>query len=103
MYLLLSPGEKYEVTAKFCAKHVGIYQATVAFEFKLSREQGVRPFHIVRYVEAEFVTQLARELAPIEPYTPVSLSRVQRDDFTVDEGERPDKYAEHKNTTLQLQ
>ncbi|KAB5567340.1 hypothetical protein PHYPO_G00231630 [Pangasianodon hypophthalmus] len=91
--LSLRPGEKYEVTVKFRSKYVGIYQATVAFEFTLSKETSPRSFHIVRYIEAEFSTQLARELAPIEPYTPFRLSRDQTDDFTVDEGERPDNLA----------
>ncbi|MCJ8734857.1 hypothetical protein PDJAM_G00240160 [Pangasius djambal] len=91
--LSLRPGEKYEVIMKFHSKNVGIYQATVAFEFTLSKETSPRPFHIVRYIEAEFSTQLARELAPIEPYTPFRLSRDQTDDFKVDEGERPDNLA----------
>lgn len=90
--MLCSPGEKYEIIVKFRSQCVGIYQATVAFEFKLSREPSPRPFHIVRYIEAEFNTQLARELAPIEPYTPFKLSRGQPDAFDVDEGERPEKY-----------
>lgn len=82
---------------KVHSKYVGMYHATVAFEFKLSMEP--RPFHIVRFIEAEFSTQLAKELAPTEPYTPFRLGRDQTDDFTVDEGERPDKYDTH--STLQ--
>lgn len=65
----------------------------MAFEFKLSKDPSSTPFHIVRYIEAEFSTQLARELAPTEPYTPFRLSRDQTNDFTVIEGERPEKYA----------
>ncbi|XP_027022292.2 putative helicase mov-10-B.1 [Tachysurus fulvidraco] len=86
--LSLLPGERYEITVKVHSKYVGMYHATVAFEFKLSMEP--RPFHIVRFIEAEFSTQLAKELAPTEPYTPFRLSRDQTDDFIVDEGERPD-------------
>ncbi|KAK3566500.1 hypothetical protein QTP86_034004 [Hemibagrus guttatus] len=89
--LTLHPGETYEVTVKFHSNYVGIYQATVAFEFKLSMEP--KPFHIVRFIEAEFSTQLAKELAPIEPYTPFRLCRNQTDDFIVDEGERPENLA----------
>ncbi|KAM9475618.1 putative helicase mov-10-B.2 [Clarias gariepinus] len=88
--LSLRPGEKYEVSVKFHSKYLGIYQATVAFEFKSSNTPSPRPFHIVRYIEAEFTTQLARELAPIEPYTPLILTKKQTDDFNIDEGERPD-------------
>lgn len=94
-HLLCSPGEKYEVMMKFHSKYVGVYQATVAFEFKLRNEPSPRPFHIVRFIEAEFITELARELAPTEPYTPFRLTRDQNDDFNIDEGERPDKYAAH--------
>ncbi|KAG7332537.1 hypothetical protein KOW79_004371 [Hemibagrus wyckioides] len=89
--LTLHPGESYEVTVKFHSNHVGLYQATVAFEFKLSMEP--RPFHIVRFIEAEFSTQLAKDLAPIEPYTPFRLCRNQTDDFTVVEGEQPENLA----------
>ncbi|XP_017324243.1 putative helicase mov-10-B.1 [Ictalurus punctatus] len=91
--LSLLPGEKYEVLVKFRSKHVGIYRATMAFEFKLSKDPSSTPFHIVRYIEAEFSTQLARELAPTEPYTPFRLSRDQTNDFTVIEGERPENLA----------
>lgn len=83
---------------KFHSNHVGMYQATVAFEFKLSMEP-MEPFHIVRYIEAEFSTQLAKDLAPIEPYTPFRLCRNQTDDFNVDEGERPEKYGTHRFLT----
>lgn len=92
------PGEVYDVMVKFHSKYVGVYHATVAFEFKLSMEQ--RPFHIVRFIEVEFSTQLASELAPTEPYTPFRLSRNQTDDFTVDEGDPPDKYVTHSTYTI---
>ncbi|KAF7695436.1 hypothetical protein HF521_007159 [Silurus meridionalis] len=101
--LTLHPGELYEVMIKFHSNHVGIYQVTVAFEFKLSMESNSRPFHIVRYIEAEFSTQLAKELAPIVPYTPFRLSRNQSDHFDVDEGERPDNLAiQHLQTEVLL-
>ncbi|KAI5095127.1 putative helicase mov-10-B.1, partial [Silurus meridionalis] len=101
--LTLHPGELYEVMIKFHSNHVGIYQVTVAFEFKLSMESNSRPFHIVRYIEAEFSTQLAKELAPIMPYTPFRLSRNQSDNFDVDEGERPDNLAiQHLQTEVLL-
>ncbi|KAI5610195.1 putative helicase mov-10-B.2, partial [Silurus asotus] len=101
--LTLHPGELYEVRIKFHSNHVGIYQVTVAFEFKLSMESNSRPFHIVRYIEAEFSTQLAKELAPIIPYTPFRLSRNQSDNFDVDEGERPDNLAiQHLQTEVLL-
>ncbi|KAI4888968.1 hypothetical protein NFI96_014931, partial [Prochilodus magdalenae] len=90
--LLLSPGESYEVKMKFFSEEVGVYRAMVVFEFKPSIESFSRPFHIVRYIEAEFRTQLAAELAPIAPYKPFRLSSVQKADFTVDEGEPPQSF-----------
>ncbi|TSN76534.1 putative RNA helicase SDE3 [Bagarius yarrelli] len=89
--LRLRPGERYQVMVKFHSNHVGMYQTTVAFEFKLSME--LRPFHIVRFIEAQCNTQLARELAPLEPYTHFNPCKTQAEDFTVDEGQRPDNLA----------
>uniref|UniRef100_A0AAR2KNG8 RNA helicase n=1 Tax=Pygocentrus nattereri TaxID=42514 RepID=A0AAR2KNG8_PYGNA len=63
--LHLSPGEKMK---HYSLKHVGFYRVTVAFEFKPSMQPSSKPFHIVRFIEAEFRTQLAAELAPVECY-----------------------------------
>ncbi|XP_072537725.1 putative helicase mov-10-B.2 [Salminus brasiliensis] len=86
--LLISPGETYEVRMKFFAEDVGVYAATVAFEFKA--HLSTRPFHIVRFIEAQFRTQLAAELAPIEPYKPFKLSSIPNIKFNVDEGQPPE-------------
>ncbi|XP_066500136.1 putative helicase mov-10-B.2 [Hoplias malabaricus] len=88
--LLLVAGEMYEVRMKFCSNDVGVYGATVAFEFKQSMQQPFKIFHIVRFIEVEFRTQLAADLAPIEPYRPFRLSSVQKANFTVDEGVQPE-------------
>ncbi|XP_062855111.1 putative helicase mov-10-B.2 [Trichomycterus rosablanca] len=102
--LCLGPGESYEVTMKFNSKNIGIYQATVAFEFKLSMQEDIKPFHIVRFIEAEFKTQLAEELAPVQPYTPCMLSRTQPENFTVDEGQKPENLAiQHLNIEVILE
>ncbi|XP_076845743.1 putative helicase mov-10-B.2 [Brachyhypopomus gauderio] len=93
--LRLCPGDKYEVSVMFRTEHVGVYQVTVAFEFKASAQSSSPPFHIVRIIEAESRTQLARELAPVEPYKPSKLSSYQMENFIVDEGAPPESMAIH--------
>uniref|UniRef100_A0AAR2JEJ9 RNA helicase n=1 Tax=Pygocentrus nattereri TaxID=42514 RepID=A0AAR2JEJ9_PYGNA len=88
--LLLSPGETYEIKMNFFSADVGVYGATMAFEFKPNIQLFSRPFYIVRFIEAEFRTQLAAELAPVEPYRPFKLSSIQNVPFTVDEGVPPE-------------
>ncbi|KAL7828691.1 hypothetical protein SRHO_G00323250 [Serrasalmus rhombeus] len=88
--LHLSPGETYEIKLKFFSADVGVYGATMAFEFKPNIQLFSRPFYIVRFIEAEFRTQLAAELAPVEPYRPFKLSSIQNVPFTVDEGVPPE-------------
>lgn len=77
---------------KFRSDDVGVYRVTVAFEFKASLQEFSRPFYIVRFIEAEFRTELAAELAPIEPYRPFKLNRTKNVNFTVDEGLPPERY-----------
>ncbi|KAL7884849.1 hypothetical protein AOLI_G00076190 [Acnodon oligacanthus] len=103
--LHLSPGDTYEIKVKFHAEHVGFYRVTVAFEFKQSMQPSSKPFHIVRFIEAEFRTQLAGELAPIERYRHPKVNSVQAVNFTVDEGMQPEGLAINhlKNEVLLLQ
>uniref|UniRef100_A0A3B4CLG4 RNA helicase n=1 Tax=Pygocentrus nattereri TaxID=42514 RepID=A0A3B4CLG4_PYGNA len=103
--LHLSPGDTYEIKVKFHAEHVGFYRVTVAFEFKPSMQPSSKPFHIVRFIEAEFRTQLAAELAPVECYRHPKVNSVQAVNFTVDEGMQPEGLAINhlKNEVLLLQ
>uniref|UniRef100_A0A4W4DXA2 RNA helicase n=1 Tax=Electrophorus electricus TaxID=8005 RepID=A0A4W4DXA2_ELEEL len=88
--LRLDPGDKYEVSMMFRSAHVGVYQVTVAFEFKTTVRPCCQPFHIVRIIEAESRTQLAQELGPVKPFKPNRLSSCQTENFSVDEGEAPE-------------
>uniref|UniRef100_A0AAR2L8C5 RNA helicase n=1 Tax=Pygocentrus nattereri TaxID=42514 RepID=A0AAR2L8C5_PYGNA len=98
--LLLSPGETYEIKMNFFSADVGVYGATMAFEFKPNIQLFSRPFYIVRFIEAEFRTQLAAELAPVEPYRPFKLSSIQNVPFTVDEGVPPERYVYRTHITV---
>ncbi|XP_026857217.2 putative helicase mov-10-B.1 [Electrophorus electricus] len=91
--LRLDPGDKYEVSMMFRSAHVGVYQVTVAFEFKTTVRPCCQPFHIVRIIEAESRTQLAQELGPVKPFKPNRLSSCQTENFSVDEGEAPESLA----------
>uniref|UniRef100_W5JXH6 RNA helicase n=1 Tax=Astyanax mexicanus TaxID=7994 RepID=W5JXH6_ASTMX len=85
---LISPGETYEVKLTFFAEDVGVFASTVAFEFK-STDLSSRPFHIVRFIEADFRNQLVMALAPVEPYKPFRLSSLPNVKYNVDEGQKP--------------
>lgn len=50
---------------------VGLYPATIAFEFKLHLQST--SFYIVRYIDTHCITDLGRELAPVTAYKPQSL------------------------------
>eukprot|EP00064_Thunnus_orientalis_P003812 superscaffoldBa00000326_g3823 len=50
---------------------VGFYPAILAFEFQPDLHST--PFHIVRFIEAQCMTSLGLELAPVAPYKPRSL------------------------------
>lgn len=88
--LQLLPGERYEVQVKFKPRTVGFYPATLAFEFKLDLQPSSLAFHIVRFIEAQSVTSLARELAPTAPYSPRSITALNNQLFTVVDGEPPE-------------
>ncbi|XP_012712087.2 putative helicase mov-10-B.1 [Fundulus heteroclitus] len=71
--LSLNPGDSYEIEVSFRCTLVGFFPATLAFEFKPDLEPNTASFHIVRIIEAQCVTSLGRELAPVAPYKPRSL------------------------------
>uniref|UniRef100_A0A672P046 RNA helicase n=1 Tax=Sinocyclocheilus grahami TaxID=75366 RepID=A0A672P046_SINGR len=66
-------GEKYEVTLRFKAEQIGVYPATLAFEFKENTQPATHPFHIVRFIQAEYRSELAALLGPEEPFRPKRL------------------------------
>ncbi|RXN36849.1 helicase mov-10 [Labeo rohita] len=88
--LRLEPCEKYEVTVRFKSSHVGVYLATLAFEFKQNTEPTTRPFHIVRFIEVEYRTKLAALLGPTEPFRPLRLNILEPENCKVDEGIPPE-------------
>ncbi|XP_044207553.1 putative helicase mov-10-B.1 isoform X1 [Thunnus albacares] len=69
--LTLNPGDGYEIQVRFHCSLVGFYPATLAFEFQPDLHST--PFHIVRFIEAQCMTSLGLELAPVAPYKPRSL------------------------------
>uniref|UniRef100_A0A672P211 RNA helicase n=1 Tax=Sinocyclocheilus grahami TaxID=75366 RepID=A0A672P211_SINGR len=71
--LRLEPSEKYEVTLRFKAEQIGVYPATLAFEFKENTQPATHPFHIVRFIQAEYRSELAALLGPEEPFRPKRL------------------------------
>ncbi|XP_035512110.1 putative helicase mov-10-B.1 [Morone saxatilis] len=88
--LCLQPGDSYDIQVRFHCTSVGFYPATLAFEFKPDLETSTA-FHIVRFIEAHYITALGRELAPIAPYRPRSLPAWTPEvDYTVVDGQRPD-------------
>uniref|UniRef100_A0A3Q3W9K6 RNA helicase n=1 Tax=Mola mola TaxID=94237 RepID=A0A3Q3W9K6_MOLML len=88
--LCLKPGDSYSIQVKFSCSSVGFYPATLAFEFKPDL-QTPTAFHIVRFIEAQFVTALGRELAPIAPYKPQSLPAWTPEvDYSIVDGVQPE-------------
>ncbi|XP_008411964.1 putative helicase mov-10-B.1 [Poecilia reticulata] len=71
--LFLNPGDSYEIEVRFRCELVGFFPATLAFEFKPDLEPTTTAFHIVRIIEAQCITSLGLELAPVAPYKPRSL------------------------------
>ncbi|CAM4716229.1 unnamed protein product [Leuciscus chuanchicus] len=93
--LRLEPREKYEVTVRFKCSHIGVYSATLAFEFKQNTQPTTRPFHIVRFIEAEYRTKLAALLGPTAPYKPLRLNISEPKNCRVDEGVPPEGYVQN--------
>ncbi|XP_041656201.1 putative helicase mov-10-B.2 [Cheilinus undulatus] len=71
--LCLKPGQSYDIQVSFHCSLVGFYPATLAFEFKPDLLPTSATFHIVRYIQAQCITSLGLELAPVAPYKPCSL------------------------------
>ncbi|KAK2898644.1 hypothetical protein Q8A67_010062 [Cirrhinus molitorella] len=93
--LRLEPREKYEVTVRFKSSHVGVYLATLAFEFKQNTQTTTCPFHIVRFIEVEYRTKLAALLGPTEPFKPLRLNIFEPENCKVDEGIPPEGYVQN--------
>uniref|UniRef100_A0AAY4B674 RNA helicase n=1 Tax=Denticeps clupeoides TaxID=299321 RepID=A0AAY4B674_9TELE len=89
--LALSPGEQYEIRVKFKSTQVGVYPATVAFEFKPAPTSP--PFYIVRFIEAEHRTGLSEELAPVAPFKPCRINSNEPPYVSMDEGDPPPSMA----------
>lgn len=86
-------GDSYEVQVKLCCRSVGFYPATLAFEFKPDLQTSAAVFHILRYIEAQCITALGRELAPEAPYRPRSLPAwTPEADCSIVDGQRPEGY-----------
>ncbi|XP_051949737.1 putative helicase mov-10-B.1 [Xyrauchen texanus] len=86
----LEPCGSYEVTMKLKLDHVGVYSATLAFEFKENIHPSTSPYHIVRFIEAVHRTELAALLGPKEPYKPLRLETYEPVRCNVDEGFPPE-------------
>uniref|UniRef100_A0A8D3BYV1 RNA helicase n=1 Tax=Scophthalmus maximus TaxID=52904 RepID=A0A8D3BYV1_SCOMX len=71
--LTLRPGDSCDVQLHFHCSWVGIYPATLAFEFTPDLQTSSAAFHIVRFIEAQCITSLGLELAPVAPFRPRSL------------------------------
>uniref|UniRef100_A0AAY4B5Y5 RNA helicase n=1 Tax=Denticeps clupeoides TaxID=299321 RepID=A0AAY4B5Y5_9TELE len=103
-YILITfhSGEQYEIRVKFKSTQVGVYPATVAFEFKPAPTSP--PFYIVRFIEAEHRTGLSEELAPVAPFKPCRINSNEPPYVSMDEGDPPPRYLLHKlfNITLHL-
>ncbi|CAB1333809.1 unnamed protein product [Coregonus sp. 'balchen'] len=81
---------KYEVQLQFRSSLLGFYPATLVFEFKPSLSSSPA-FHLLRFIEAQYVTGLARELAPTAPYRPRAIiSATASLPYTVEDGEPPE-------------
>uniref|UniRef100_A0A672P708 RNA helicase n=1 Tax=Sinocyclocheilus grahami TaxID=75366 RepID=A0A672P708_SINGR len=86
-------GEKYEVTLRFKAEQIGVYPATLAFEFKENTQPATHPFHIVRFIQAEYRSELAALLGPEEPFRPKRLETYEPAWCNIDEGDPPESSA----------
>ena len=88
-YILVS-GDSYEIQVHFRCSLVGLYPATLAFEFQPDLHASTA-FHIVRFIEAQCITSLGLELAPVAPYQPRSLPALSaQPNFNIVDGQRPE-------------
>uniref|UniRef100_A0A673GKH1 RNA helicase n=1 Tax=Sinocyclocheilus rhinocerous TaxID=307959 RepID=A0A673GKH1_9TELE len=77
----------------FKAEQIGVYPATLAFEFKENTQPATRPFHIVRFVQAEYRSELAALLGPEAPFRPKRLETYEPARCNIDEGVPPESFA----------
>lgn len=89
----LEPNETYEVILRFKSDQIGVYPATLAFEFK--ENQDTRPFHIVRFIEAQHRSELTAQLGPTEPFRPKRLDTNQPMKWSIDEGFKPESSSQN--------
>uniref|UniRef100_A0A8C6P322 RNA helicase n=1 Tax=Nothobranchius furzeri TaxID=105023 RepID=A0A8C6P322_NOTFU len=89
---VLFSGDSYEIQVLFSCSFVGIFPATLAFEFKPDSLSS-NSFHIVRYIEAKCVTSLGRLLEPVTPYKARSVYALTADlKCQIVDGQPPDGY-----------
>uniref|UniRef100_A0A8D3CYH4 RNA helicase n=1 Tax=Scophthalmus maximus TaxID=52904 RepID=A0A8D3CYH4_SCOMX len=89
--LTLRPGDSCDVQLHFHCSWVGIYPATLAFEFTPDLQTSSAAFHIVRFIEAQCITSLGLELAPVAPFRPRSLPAwTPTATSTIVDGQRPE-------------
>ncbi|XP_048065716.1 putative helicase mov-10-B.1 isoform X1 [Megalobrama amblycephala] len=93
--LHLKPGETYEVTLKFISDYIGVNLATLAFEFKEDTLPTTRPFHIVRFIEAVYRSELAAQLGPTEPFRRQRLETNEPMRCNIDEGIPPESSSQN--------
>uniref|UniRef100_A0A8C2KR19 RNA helicase n=1 Tax=Cyprinus carpio TaxID=7962 RepID=A0A8C2KR19_CYPCA len=93
--LRLEPCEKYEVTLRFKAEQIGVYPATLAFEFKENTQPSTHPFHIVRFIQAEYRSELAAQLGPEAPFRPKRLETYEPARCNIDEGVPPESFTKN--------
>ncbi|CAM4716224.1 unnamed protein product [Leuciscus chuanchicus] len=86
----LEPCEKYEVTLKFKSDDMGVHSAILAFEFKKNTQVATRPFHIVRFIEAEHRSELTALLGPTAPFRHRRLETYEPMRCNIDEGIPPE-------------
>lgn len=84
-------GEKYEVTLKFKSDDMGVHSAILAFEFKKNTQVATRPFHIVRFIEAEHRSELTALLGPTAPFRHQRLETCEPMRCNIDEGIPPER------------
>lgn len=70
---------------------VGLYPATLAFEFKLDLQST--SFYIVRFIDTHCITTLGRELAPVAAYKPRPVPKRSLDvECSIVDGLPPEGY-----------
>uniref|UniRef100_A0A8C7FGJ8 RNA helicase n=1 Tax=Oncorhynchus kisutch TaxID=8019 RepID=A0A8C7FGJ8_ONCKI len=103
--------DRYEVQLQFKSSLLGFYPATLVFEFKpsisssSSSSSSSPAFHLLRFIEAQYVTGLARELAPTAPYRPRAIiGATDYLPYTVEDGEPPaSQQPDSRGASLRLQ